>query len=229
MENLLIQYLEKGFHEPEKPDLSRPKPFVTISREFGCPSKPVAEMLVEALNKYALGEKDPKWKMINKEVVEQAARELDLEPNRIKYLFNAERRGTWDDILASFSDNYKSNLKIKKTIKEVITSFALEGHVVLVGRGSVAITQSMPRSLHIRLQGPLEWRASEYAQRHDINYEEALKVAIETDKKRTGLIEIFLGKKFDPGIFDLIINCQRISKEDIVRTIVYQMQLRKMI
>ena len=43
MENLLREYLEKAFTERTLPHNDPNGPVVTISREFGCPSKLVAQ------------------------------------------------------------------------------------------------------------------------------------------------------------------------------------------
>jgi len=51
-----------------------------------------------------------------------------------------------------------SNRKIKKILTDVILTLALQGCLVFVGRGSVAILQGCPHVLHIRIQAPLEWR-----------------------------------------------------------------------
>lgn len=228
MENLLIKYMETSFREPYYPEIGKPLPFVTISREFGCPSKIISRMLADELNNRPGSQKD-KWQNINKEIVEQAAKELELEPSRIQHLFSMDRIGMMDDLFSSFSANYKSTLKIRKTIRDVIQSFTWKGYVIIVGRGSVAITQGRASSLHIRLHAPLDWRVKCVSEHKGLTLEEARKVAIETDFKRTALIESFLGHKLEPGLFDASFNCKTLSNDQIVNTIIKMMEYRKMI
>jgi len=229
MNNLLLKYMESRFQEQFNMETNKPHPFVTISREFGCPSKLIAKMLAEELNRKAGNAKGRLWQYINKEIVEQAAMELELEPVKIEHLFRMDQTGILDDLLSSFSSNYKSTQKIRKTILDVTQTFSKKGHVILVGRGSVAITHDRPNSLHIRLQAPLDWRAHCVSEHKGITVREALQVAVEIDKKRTALIESFLGHKLEPNLFDAIFNCKTLSNADIISTIIKMMETLKMI
>ncbi|HZX62922.1 MAG TPA: cytidylate kinase-like family protein [Bacteroidales bacterium] len=228
MNNLLMKYMESRFQEQFNTEPNKPQPFVTISREFGCPSKLIARMLAEELNRRS-GNVKGRWQYISKEIIEQAARELELEPVKIEHLFRMDQTGILDDLLSSFSSNYKSTQKIRKTIRDVIQTFTKKGHVILVGRGSVALTHDRPNSLHIRLQAPLDWRVRCISKHNGIPISEALHLAIETDKKRTALIESFLGYKLEPALFDAIFNCKTLSNPDIVSTILKMMESLKMI
>jgi cytidylate kinase len=105
----------------------------------------------------------------------------------------------------------------------------MQGHLVIVGRGSVAILQGCPHVLHIRLQAPLEWRVQEICTSRGLKETEALKMTNETDKKRTALIELLLGRKFDQNLFDVVFNCSTFSKEEIVQSILRIMEIRKLI
>ena len=229
MNNLLLKYMESRFQEQFTTETDKLHPFVTISREFGCPSKLIAKMLAEELNRKVGNEKVRQWQYINKEIVEQAAMELELEPVKIEHLFKMDQTGILDDLLSSFSSNYKSTYKIRKTIRDVIQTFIKKGHVILVGRGSVAITHDRPNSLHIRLQAPLDWRVSCISEHEGIPVSEAMHLAIETDRKRTALIESFLGHKLEPSLFDAIFNCKTLSYPNIVNTIIKMMESLNMI
>lgn len=230
MENLLRKYLEEKFEDSDADQSFGKLPVITISREFGCPSKLIAKLLAEELNNLSkqkiLKTKEPAWRYINKEVVIESAHELDIAPSRIRYLFNAEKKSAMDDVFASFSDQYKSDRKIKKTTRDVVKSFARAGNIILVGRGGVAITQGYPKALHVRLQAPLDWRIQGLSHRQGISEEEAKKTTIETDRKRTALIEIFLGRKYDLSLFDLVFNCQTFEPREIVSGIIHMMKVR---
>lgn len=229
MENVLLHYMERRLSEPVHDDKCGPHPFVTISREFGCPSKIIGSMLVDQLNKRPKHEKFPEWKQINKEIINEAANQLNVDPLRIKFFLQAEQAGILDDILASFYVNYKSSQRIRKTIHDIIRSFAMSGYVVIVGRAAAAITRSCVNSLHVRLQAPIEWRVRQVCVSRGITEAEAYEMARDIDKKRTLMIESFSGNKFDIHIFDLIYNCHSFSKEEIVHSILSMMEMRKMI
>jgi cytidylate kinase len=229
MENIMKLYLEKRYLEQESLKPCGPGPVVTISREFGCPSKAIAQMLTEALNKRSIKPAVPKWKYISKEVVEEAARKLDIKTIEMNYLISSGEKGLVEDLLTSFSPNYVSSRKIKKILNDVIRTLAMQGHLVIVGRGSVAILQGCPHVLHIQLQAPLEWRVREISKSKGLKETEAIKTANETDQKRTALIELLLGRKFEQNLFDVVFSCSTFSKEEIVESILRIMEVRKMI
>jgi cytidylate kinase len=229
MENILKIYFEKQYLEQELPKPNAPGPVITISREFGCPSKAIAQMLTDALNKRLVKTSVPKWKFINKEVVEEAARKLDIKTVEMNYLISLGEKGIIEDLLTSFSPNYVSSRKIKKILTDVLNAIASQGQAIFVGRGSVAILQKRPNVLHIRLNAPQEVRIHSICNSRNLKAAEAVKLVDEMDKKRTRLIEFLLGHKFDPCIFDLTFNCHSFSKEDIVESIIKIMEIRKMI
>ncbi|MCX6244815.1 MAG: cytidylate kinase-like family protein [Bacteroidetes bacterium] len=229
MDNLLLKYMETRFQETIKSGVAKKYPFITISREFGCPSKLIATLLANELNARPGKKEGPKWQYINKEVVAEAAKELDLEPQKIRHLFNAEQIGILDDILSSFSSNYKSTHQIKKTINEVINGFSERGNIILVGRAGVAITQGKPHALHIRLMAPVDWRIECVCVHEKVSKSEAVSLVMDLDKKRTALIHLFLGRKPEPTLYDLIFNCKTLTKEEIVHAIIKLMETRKMI
>jgi len=229
MENPQPHYISHTLGDQLKNNSGCPYPFVTISREYGCPSKLLAKMLENALNGKALAVKGPRWRSLNKEIVLEAARELNLNPTKVNSIFNTVYLGDLEDLFASFSSNYKSNRRIQKTIREVVKSFVRTGYIIIVGRGGVAITQGCPNALHIRLQAPLEWRISKIIERYELSPSEALKRISDIDNKRTVLVEQFLGRKFDPTLFDLIFNCQSFTMDEIVGSIINVMEEKKMI
>ena len=99
MENLLREYMERAFSERGIEKNSVPGPVVTISREFGCPSKLIAQHLTNELNKFHGAEKARKWRFINKEVVEATARSLELNPTEVNYLLSSGGKGLVEDVL----------------------------------------------------------------------------------------------------------------------------------
>ena len=229
MKNSSPHYISSTFRNGFNNNSGCPYPFVTISREYGCPSKLVANKIETLLNKRPHPVKGPAWRSVNKEIVMEAARELNLHPDKVNSIFNTNYLGEIEDILSSFSSNYKSNRRIQKTIREVVKSFVLTGYIIIVGRGGVAITQGCPNALHIRLNAPLEWRIGKISESHQLSPSEALRRISDIDKKRTVLVEQFLGRKFDPTLFDLIYNCQSFTVDDIVSSIINVMEQKKMI
>jgi cytidylate kinase len=206
-------------------------PVITIAREFGCPAKKVSSKLIQRLNEI----KSPRaksipWRWINKEILFESARALNLNPAEIQYVFDNEKKTFFDDILSYQSRKYyKSDRKIRSTIAKVIRNIASEGNVVIIGRGGVAITREMERSLHVMLEAPLNWKALRTAQKYCMTEKEAEKYIIEVDKKRKELRDYFHGKGTDYTRFDVRYNCMTLSVENIADSIVSLMQSRNFI
>lgn len=226
----LSKYLKERYQETQSRQ-AFPGPVITIARELGCPSKVLATTLITKLNSldYKFSKKQP-WKWISKEILEESARDLGVDMAEIKYVFEYKTHGVLEDLLLSHSKKfYKSDRKIRDTIAKVIRNFADEGNAVIVGRGGVAITRDIPRSLHIKLEAPLEWRALRTSEKHNMTLEQAKKYCIELDKKREEFRNYFQGKGNDYTRFDMIFNCMTINQEEIAGIIIEAMKIRKLL
>lgn len=215
----------------EKITAREPGPVVTLSRLYGCPSKPIAQELTQAINLYVEARgKSSSWSWISKEILEESASELKIDPTRIKYVFNYEERGFFDEILSAQSSKYyASDKKIRKTIAQVIHNIASDGNVVIVGRAGAAIVRDIPRSLHIRLMAPVDWRTEKIMETQQISRDQAMKKIAETDLKRKKFMDYYYGKESDDSLFDIIYNCAAIPREMIVESIMTMLIMKQYI
>jgi cytidylate kinase len=226
----ISKYLTQRYHESlQHQDFEGP--VITIAREFSCPAKKVATRLTARLNSMKdLKAKKIPWRWINKEILSESARELNLDPSEIDYVFKYEKKNFFDDILSSQSSKYyKSDRKIRSTIAKVIRNISSEGNVIIIGRGGVAITREIERSLHIMLEAPLDWRALRNAQKYCMTQNEATKFSIDVDKKRREFRDYFHGKGTDYTRFDVRYNCMTLSVEEIADSIIGLMKTRNFI
>ena len=226
----LSKYLTQRYLESQgKQDFEGP--VITIAREFGCPAKKIATRLSTRLNEIKDSKaKDIPWRWISKEILSESAKELNLDPSDIKYVFKFEKKTFFDDIISAQSKRYyKSDRKIRSTIASVIRNIASEGNVVIVGRGGVAITHDIERSLHIKLEAPLKWRALRVGEKFCMTEKEAAKFALETDKKRMMFRDYFHGKGTDYTRFDVKYNCMTLSIDDITTSIISLLKSRNFI
>jgi len=226
----LIKYLIDRHKETYRP-CPEPGPVVTVSREMGCSGTQVTQQLVKELNKRFDYKNGELWKWVGKEEIQEAAAHaLNLPPEEISYALEAKKKTMMDDILQSFSSKYyKSDRIIRKTVKEVIRSIACHGRVVILGRGGVAITRDIARSLHINLEAPLEWRALRISEKLDIEQKAAENYIIEIDKKREEFRDYFGGVNTDYTRFDITFNSMTLSINEIVEIIIKTMEIRKLI
>lgn len=226
----LIKYMSDRLQQ-ENDKQKEPGPVITMSREYGCPSKIIAEKICEELTKkmYVKGI-DRKWKYVTKEIMHESAKQLDVDPSKIKYVFDYEQKGIIDDILSAHSNKYyKSDRRIRNTVAKVIRNMAYEGYVVIIGRGGVAITRDIAKSLHINLEAPLEWRSLRVSEKFDMTIDRAAKYALDIDKKRRQFREYFEGKNTDYTRFDLMFNCMTLSVQEIAAIVVKAIETRKLI
>jgi cytidylate kinase len=226
----LSKYLDEWYKEDPGKNLY-PGPVVTISREVGCPAKKLAACLTERMNGLPRSRaKDHPWRWISKEIMLESARELKVDSSQIRHIFDYKSRGVLEDLLlAQSKDFYQSDLKIRTTIAKVIRNFANKGNAIIVGRGGVAITRDIPKSIHIFLEAPLEWRAMRVAEKNDFSIDQARSYALNIDKKRSHFRDFFQGKGTDYSRFDIKFNCMTLSVEEIVEIIVGALKTRSMI
>ncbi len=210
---------------------TKPGPVVTISRQYGCPAKQLAAHLVSALDQIeAENFTKQTWQWIGKEVLDESAKELNLNPKMVKEIVHAEDLGLVNDIVMSLSHrHYPGDIKIKKKIGHVIRAFAEQGHIIIVGRGGVSITRDIERSLHIKLMAPLEWRINQVSKAHEITLNDAERKIREIDKKREHIREFFEGKRVDDTAFDVIFNYATLEEDEIIATIIKMMEMKDLI
>ena len=203
---------------------------ITISREAGCSGNYIAEELVNKFNDLLqkMG-RESSWNVINKEIIEDAARKLELHPDKVKDVLKAEKRSHIDEMILSMATRYyKSDKKIRKTIRDVIKSFVNTGNVIIVGRAGVVMAKDHPRSIHIKLRAPIDWRKKVISEKHNISLTEAEKYIVSVDKSRTKLIRDYRCKN-PICLFDISINCSRFSNDEIIEMIRRLMESKKYI
>ncbi len=225
--NILLRYLENRHSESEDQSKNKePGPVITISRQFGCSGKFLANKLAETLNE-KLTNKREQWKVISKEILEKSAKELELDPSQVEYVFRYEKKSAIDDILGALSSKYyKSDRKIRNTIKKVIYSFGKQGHSIILGRCGSSITKNIDRSLHIRLIAPLDWRIQMVKKRFNLSTKKTKNYVLDIEKKRAELRNNLAGHKIEDTHYDLLINVKSFSHDEIADMILEVVNLK---
>ncbi len=215
MKDILHQYMKKRYQLKEEDSFEdqTPGPVITISRECGCYAINMANALVDKLSRIT----GNKWTVLTKEILEEAAEQLGLHPKKIEYVFESKEKSTWDDVFSAMSNKYyKSDKQIKKTIAEVVQAMAHHGNCVIIGRGGVILTQEIEKALHLKLQAPLEWRATQLQKNHGGSLEEMKTYAQTVDDKRDIIRNFFNKKPLELSHFDLVFNSMKLEDEVIV-------------
>ncbi|MBK6283784.1 MAG: cytidylate kinase-like family protein [Draconibacterium sp.] len=216
MGNLLLNYLEKrdAAREALKNASNLGGPVITISREAGCNAVELADLIATRFNT-----KNPKskWKVISKEIYQETAEELQMDPKEVFKVLHKSEKYAFDKVLKAFSDkHYVSEAKIEKTIKEVILHNAMDGHCIMVGRAVNIIAKDIKRALHIRLVAPLEYRVSSIMQSNHLNEEEATEYIDRIDKERKAHRKTLLKDNPQNKLYNIAFDRSVFTDEEIV-------------
>ncbi len=229
MSNELLSYLNKrmgreGFDEATS---GPPGPIVTISREVGCNGVKLARKMARRLNE---DRKFPEWKVLSKEVFFESAKELDLDPEKIRRTLKQGDRFAFNDILSAFKNKrFKSEKKIVKTVNDVIRTFALEGFFIIVGRAGHMIARDLKNALHLRLVAPLEYRIKTIMENNHLNREEAIEFIERVEKERMSFRKSIGNVSCEDECFDLFINRASFDDEKTIDLIEFAMDKKRIL
>lgn len=224
MENMLFEYMNRRIGGDVIPaDVKKEAgPVITISRQTGCGARGIAWAICEEFNKRketAKGEN--KWKFISREILQESAEQLNLDPAALKNVINDKDRNIMDQIVGALSTHsHKSDQKILKTVHDVIRQFGNNGKVVIIGRGGASICHDIKNSLHVRLIAPEDWRIEEIARRLDFSKAYATQYVRKRDEERELLVTKLFGKKPDSTSYDIEINCSRFTEKELSEVII---------
>jgi cytidylate kinase len=225
MENLLNDYMNKRFRNEHISLESLPGsgPVITISRQVGCGASKLAHEICLQLNAsvHLKGKPGP-WHFMNHEILEKSAEKLNLAPNKLDRVVTDKERGIMDQIVEALSSHsHKSDQKIMKTMQEVLRQFAEQGNVVIVGRGGAVVSQHITRSLHSRLEAPIEWRRDMVMKKLEFSREYAMEYIHKIDEGREMYIQKMLQGSHGHSIYDVVLNPSRFSEKQMIDIIIH--------
>ncbi|MBT1070629.1 AAA family ATPase [Pelotalea chapellei] len=210
----LMEYSRQIQMRAERKIRSNPNPTITISREFGCEAYPVAEQLRAQMEKKT-GEP---WLLVDRALFDEIARNHNLSEQVMQGL--GEKSRFLDEILATFSPQWKTEKDYFRVLCRHIISLAQQGNVIVVGRGSAFITQSLRNCYHFRLFASSRFKIRSIEHRLGISAEEAEKLIALKQSQRDRFIRDFLDRdEHDLTVYNVIFNNDRNTSEKIARTI----------
>lgn len=240
MENRLFEYMNKRIGGDFVPSntIKEAGPVITISRQTGCGARGIAWEICEILNKNIPSVKtdgynnksEGKWRFISREILQESAEQLNLDPAALKNVIDDKNRGIMDQIVGALSTHsHKSDQKIMKTVQDVIRQFANNGKVIIIGRGGASICHDIKHSLHLKLVAPEDWRISEIARRLDFSKAYATEYVKKRDAERELLVTKLLGKKPDSSAYDAELNRSRFTEKELADVIIQLARIKGLI
>jgi cytidylate kinase len=182
---------------------------VTVSRLYGAGGLRVSRSLAESLG----------YRAVDREVVEEAARRLGVEPEVADSL-DEKVPGLIEEIglalagadLPGGPPAPVEDRSLAEAIRRVITSLAAGGGHVIMGRGGQAVLRDHPRTVHLQLVGDPEDRARRICEWRGISLEEARRQCRRVDAERRAYVRRFHGVDIgDPLLYDAVLNTSRLG------------------
>lgn len=204
------------------------RPFVTISREYGCEGYGVAQAIERFLSPVGLGAEFP-WMTFDKEILSRIAEESGHYPGLVNLV--AEERLSMIghviiDLLSRLPDEYEIYQKMAKSIAVL----AEKGNAIIIGRGSAYITRDIKRGVHIRLVAPFDFRAQRIAEIHSLSRVEAERQVRKMEREREAFVQKFIVRSAaDPYLYHFIFNNSLCTAEEMAQTTISFMRVRKWI
>jgi len=225
MANILLDYMSKR-SEKNKTETKDAGPVITISRDYGCFATQIAKEITIALNE----SNKAKWKFISKEILEESAKELNVNKQEIAHLFGANDKSFLGDLIVSFSKRkYASDSNIKEAISTIVKDYAERGNCIIVGRAGCVLANHIDKALHIKITAPFQYRVNYIMNKYNLTINEAEQKVEDTDLKRKRFMSFFNGNIPDNELFHLTLNKDKLSEFEIVNTIINLAKYRGLI
>ena len=219
-----VTYWKQQKEKLTAPEKTNRHPFITISREYGCGGYDVAKRLIEIFNNEM--KQTPEWAAYNRELLNKVMDDLGLSSTLAETLTSTARSSLTNLLQTSFS-TFPTQVSVHKKLAETIALLALNGNVVVVGRGSNIITRSIKNGYNVRLVAPLNWRTEQIVNKMNLSKPDAGKLIAEKTKQRDTYLKEYL--KFDvadPHNYQLIINNADHSVDQAARIIIESMKIK---
>jgi len=176
--------------------------FITFSRKMGTNGTEIARQVAEKIGYY----------FYDTEAIENTAREMGFLEN-IKEI---------DEKVPSLFQrlfSHKPAIELDR-LNSIVYELAKKGNAVFLGRGSHILLKSFSCALHIRVTASSERRVQNLIER-GFTREGALKAIERSDHERSTFIKFAFGVDWEnPGLYDVILNMDKLSVPLAVNTII---------
>jgi len=175
---------------------------ITISREMGSGGIPIVHQVAEELG----------YTLIDGESIKEVAGEYGLSLEALEQA---------DEKPPAFVPGRDEQIAVDlHQIELIILERALEGNVIIYGRGGQDLLQDVKNVFRVRIIAPFEERVERWAEREWLDPDYARILVRKSDQQRAGFIKYYFDRNWeDPLHYDLLINTSRLSEETAVKMI----------
>jgi CMP/dCMP kinase len=178
---------------------------ITISREYGAGGGELGARLAQTLG----------WKLLDHELLHRAA--------QVEHVSDAELEAV-DEQAVSLSERFRIHPPHEHYIhglSQAAREAALEGNVILVGRGSRQLVGDTPEARHVRLVAPRDWRVRRMVAIDGRSFDETLAHCERIDRSRDRFTRYFFGPGAEsPCEYDLVVNTGRVRLDQVAELVV---------
>lgn len=203
------------------------RPFITVSRQYGCMALETGLRFAERLNR--IDSSDTVWTLYDKEIVHRIASDMKIS-RRLSELLTEGSKSK----IARYVDGLLIKWPIEdevfqKTVR-IIRSICEKGHAVVVGRGACKIAEDMPKGFHVRITAPLPWRVEQVSSFYRLSKEEATRRIRLMDAEREAFFRRYFNEDIaNSDLYDMVLNQAKLSMDTIVDLVVSGMQSRGLV
>jgi len=201
-------------------------PVITISRQFGAGGRTLGEMIAQELDYLFLDD------LLIQEIADNARVSTDsvismerTAGGKISKVISGMLSRSYMERIIGAGRGYLNEEIYVELLQKIITEFAKQDNVVLLGRGSQYVLQDFKGAYHIHLVAKWEDRIQFMQQFYDVSDAKASKAVKQGDTRRSNLYKKFGREDYDqPYLYHLVLNMSRISLEQALRKVVVLVQ-----
>lgn len=175
---------------------------ITISREMGSAGIPISHKAAEKLG----------YTLVDGDEIRKVAASYGLSPEAVDKA-DEKPPAFVEAIDCQTEANYHQ-------IELIVLEYALQGNVIIYGRGGQDLLKGIDSVLRVRIVAPFEDRVERWSEREWLDPEMARVLVRKSDQQRAGFIKYYFDRDWaDPLHYDLVINTLHLSEETAVRLI----------
>jgi cytidylate kinase len=196
-----------------------PGPAITISRESGAGASIVADLVAKQLDFDCPGDPPCSWALFDRNLVSRILEDHSLS-KKIEQYMPEDARFPLSEGFEFLLGLHPPAWTLREYAKNTIRKLALNGNVILVGRGGGIITARLHNVLHVRLVAPFDFRVRNFARAQGIVEQEAARLVRANDQAIHHYVRSYLNADVsDPLHYDLVVNTGNYGFERVARII----------
>lgn len=194
------------------------QPAITVSYLAGIDVTGITGALADTLQKSEF-EPGRSWAVFNEQLVEKALAEQHW-PKELAEVLTEQKRFIIDELMDDLFGLCPASWEFVPQLIKTTLHLAATGHVILIGHGATIVTKRMSNVFHVRLTGCLAKRIERVRDLRHLPPKDAAKSVMHEDRERKRYLKAHFGASLDDELlYDLVVNTDRLSRDDAIALI----------